>query len=840
MQCLYCGKELALLKRWTGGGQFCSEAHKQSYQEEYNRIGLNRLLQAQPKTGSSKSAQAEEPPAHVAAPVAVEEPAEQTVEETPVQAATVPQVMAGFLVEKPAIRDFMESQPYLEPWQPAMESPFLPQWRCEVLENATLPTAAALPLELRPDFSQNEQPALEANVTPNEFVQTKTKAPAFPPISAAHKLPIAGPVEIILVPIALDCSAAASLSGIRNFQSGTALVDSDLLELAPKETAFPAEEAETPVEVQTVCEPVTEPATTEEAEEIRPVEIFEESQSEEAAELETQRTAVEALARLHEELIEQKEAVDEQPAARVEERATAVVVEEPEEVKDQSARFVAEVPPVAGVPSAPDVPAVIEEGTPKKAGEPVELVVKSFPPPKPNPREGAEALLDAPIFLPRLTGLPLRPKVALATLQGAQASKKVGQRNATPDAKTREGKPADNQAPAPRTAELKSVEVKPAEIKPTQVKAAEVKPTQVKPADVKPDVKVVAKAPVATVKETAKAGTQTEVKVKASTKPAEPSPAVQPVAQAGSTPVLRPGAPSQQIKSQPVAGGKTAPAVSSKASSVFQIPKVSVSPAKPEEKVQTPPAAQQSNAQQSNAQRPFEASARDREAPSFGSMPSNLSLGGGLKPKLAMAAAVVVLAGGAFLIWGGKSHASIPVTSAAVSADRAGPSIMVGEGGWVEGWAGDPIGAHYGRQITIYRPSLKLSDYRIEFQGQIDTKSLGWVFRAADPNNYYAMKLAMVSAGLTPKIALLKYIVVNGHETQVGRVPVEQAVRLDTLYSVRMDVRGPKFITYVQGQQTDIWTDDQLKTGGVGFLNEREERGRIKSVTVSLLNGGKQ
>jgi len=173
------------------------------------------------------------------------------------------------------------------------------------------------------------------------------------------------------------------------------------------------------------------------------------------------------------------------------------------------------------------------------------------------------------------------------------------------------------------------------------------------------------------------------------------------------------------------------------------------------------------------------------------------------------------------------------------AADKAGPSIMVGSGGWVEGWAGDPADAHYGRQITIYRPSLKLSDYRIEFKGDIETKSLGWVFRAADPENYYVMKLAMVTPGLQPKIALLKYVVLHGHETQAGRVPIDLNVQLETLYSVRVDVRGPKFTTYVQGQQVDTWTDDQLKSGGVGFLNEREERGRIKSVSVSLLSSGK-
>src|SRR5277367_3985200 len=55
MRCLYCGKQLALLKRLTGGGEFCSDAHKQSYQEEYNRLALSRLLQAQSKPGEIKT-----------------------------------------------------------------------------------------------------------------------------------------------------------------------------------------------------------------------------------------------------------------------------------------------------------------------------------------------------------------------------------------------------------------------------------------------------------------------------------------------------------------------------------------------------------------------------------------------------------------------------------------------------------------------------------------------------------------------------------------------------------------------------------------------------------------
>jgi len=210
---------------------------------------------------------------------------------------------------------------------------------------------------------------------------------------------------------------------------------------------------------------------------------------------------------------------------------------------------------------------------------------------------------------------------------------------------------------------------------------------------------------------------------------------------------------------------------------------------------------------------------------------------GSLKGKLVIAICLVVTAGGVFLGWNSKSKPT--PRPAPVAEETAGPSIMLGEGGWVQNWGGDPNGSRAGRQITIYRPSLKLSDYRIEFQGEIDTKSIGWVFRALDPYNYYAVKLAIVTPGLSPKLALIKYAVIQGHETEIARTPLEIPARNDTVFNVRMDVRGPKFTTYLQGQQVDVWTDEQIKSGGVGFLNERAERARIKSASISYLGGGK-
>jgi hypothetical protein len=238
---------------------------------------------------------------------------------------------------------------------------------------------------------------------------------------------------------------------------------------------------------------------------------------------------------------------------------------------------------------------------------------------------------------------------------------------------------------------------------------------------------------------------------------------------------------------------------------------------------------------------PSEAAAHSEETmPSFASIQTgkNVSFIGSLKGKLILAILLVLIAGVVFYSMSSKSHQ--PAAPAATSTDEGvGPSIMMGEGGWVQGWGGDPNGSHAGRQITIYRPSLKLSDYRIEFQGEIDSKSIGWVFRAMDPYNYYAMKLAIATPGVSPKMELVKYIVVQGHETEIGRVPLDIAARNDTVFNVREDVRGSKFSTFVQGQQVDVWTDEQIKSGGVGFLNERAERARIKSAAISYLTGGK-
>jgi hypothetical protein len=170
------------------------------------------------------------------------------------------------------------------------------------------------------------------------------------------------------------------------------------------------------------------------------------------------------------------------------------------------------------------------------------------------------------------------------------------------------------------------------------------------------------------------------------------------------------------------------------------------------------------------------------------------------------------------------------------SAGTVSPAMEMGSAGWMSEWASDLKGSARGRQISLYRPSIAMSDYRLEFLGRIDRKSLGWVFRAVDSANYYAGKLESSASGLV----VTHFAVIRGVEGPHIQRPLPISAGAATTLRVKLEASGPRFTAYVQNQIVDDWEDDRLKTGGVGFLNEREERGQIESVQISILKGGRQ
>jgi len=140
--------------------------------------------------------------------------------------------------------------------------------------------------------------------------------------------------------------------------------------------------------------------------------------------------------------------------------------------------------------------------------------------------------------------------------------------------------------------------------------------------------------------------------------------------------------------------------------------------------------------------------------------------------------------------------------------------------------------AEVGR-MRLWKDSMHMSNYQIEFVGQIEKKGLGWAYRAADANNFYATKIQILKPGPLPTADLLRYAVIHGRENSHVRLPLPLVVRTDTLYHVQMGVKDDTFSTIVNGQMVDTWTDSRLRGGGIGFFTDSDEKAMLRWVTVS-------
>jgi hypothetical protein len=643
---------------------------------------------------------------------------------------------------------------------------------------SSLPSAELVPLEICSSVGGIPLAAKDLAAAPAEFSHSNSNlhVPFQAAVMPSRAFPAASPIELDIRVTASGSGHETSLTGAVHFPVRITFQDSSLLNLYPSGIDFPAEDSEVILIAPWAEEVLTTSNGFNHTDE-NALDGMDPSGS--------PREVLGALSRLHQDLAAQQQ---EEILTKPVEPPAADLELVPEPAGQNTIAAAPEEPAGTTIDISPE-PAD-EKPVPPSAHDFFEIPLKTFAPLKPALAVESNALVSLTPEMPRMKALPLRPKVAKAPPGFSP-------------------QPAAVQAKAP-AAEPKSKVPPPA---PAAQRSSQIPAPAAKP-------------PAPPVK------SPTTVQSVKPGQPSKPGQPVKPVQPAKATQTAKPAQQPAKTTKAPASGAETA-------SKQATIPAPSAQPAAGDSKSPAPPLP--APAVPEPTATPSEAAAPSEEGmPSFASIQTNknVSFIGSLKGKLTLAILLVVIAGVAFYAMSGKSHQ--PAASAVTSAEEGvGPSIMMGEGGWVQNWGGDPNGSHAGRQITIYRPSLKLSDYRIEFQGEIDSKSIGWVFRAMDPYNYYAMKLAIVTPGSSPKMDLVKYTVVQGHETEIGRVPVDIAAHNDTVFNVRVDVRGSKFSTFVQGQPVDVWTDEQIKSGGVGFMNERAERARIKSAAISYLTGGK-
>lgn len=739
MRCLYCGNELALFKKLTRGGEFCSEAHRHRYQEEYNRLALSRLLQVEKPTAErprplvTTTGQKLETPPHPVAASSPDFPGGERVPEGDTHAFAS---QTSVLAEPP------DTAPAVAP-------------------------VARDPAELAGPIAQQPHPAAyEVAATPiADLSLLSTADPSFPQAKLGEQggtLTLAGQVATIVTRV-LD-HAARPREGrleLREFTRAIPRVHMRLEATEPYGWESPSQ----PLDAATLpYPPGTPPQAWRTPERTFAIELSFGSW----ARLDFPSTGIELPSQTGEpEIVELP-----RPAPPAKPSVAGVVVVLPEEELDalETGAATPAAPPAwyaTRTPAQPAHPPVAVEAPPDELLSPVDGQPASLPPPDtppghepasarptlplpvllngiaPGKAKAAQVYQSVPvttfrILLPRVSALPLRPLMALG--------------------------------PAPGEASQASQVQSPYAVGTPKIEPAPIEPGREEPVKVKKDA---APAPP----ETKPAPSRGSSTGRDGSSGAQPLPMVASAPPAAES--ARPAAPETGIRPDSELRGSflDAPHLELRASETL-----------------------------------------------WSRLPKMLRL----SAVAALLAAVIL---GGYIGWNNLRGAGSPAATS-VTYVRGGP-MLADESGWSADWTSEAAGSDQARIFSVYRPSLTLANYRLEFKGQIENRSLGWVVRASSPQNYYAMALEITRPGLSPVVELARYAVIQGEETPRVRRPLPFPVHLDTVYKIRVDVKGSTLTTYVQDQKIDEWTDDRLKTGGVGLDNGEGERARIRQVILT-------
>ncbi|HXA50553.1 MAG TPA: hypothetical protein VNV86_09635, partial [Candidatus Acidoferrum sp.] len=142
-------------------------------------------------------------------------------------------------------------------------------------------------------------------------------------------------------------------------------------------------------------------------------------------------------------------------------------------------------------------------------------------------------------------------------------------------------------------------------------------------------------------------------------------------------------------------------------------------------------------------------------------------------------------------------------------------------------WRRSPDGYVQTGALALFAPTSKYTDYKLEFFGQIENKSVGWVIRAKDEKNYHAMKFTTIENGLRPIIAMVHYTVIDGVAGRATKTPLNVMVHHNRPFQVAVTVHGKHLTTELDGEEVDTFREDSLTAGGVGFFSDAGEHARL-------------
>ena len=150
------------------------------------------------------------------------------------------------------------------------------------------------------------------------------------------------------------------------------------------------------------------------------------------------------------------------------------------------------------------------------------------------------------------------------------------------------------------------------------------------------------------------------------------------------------------------------------------------------------------------------------------------------------------------------------------------------EGG-TKDWLVDVAGVRTGT-LALFKPTMDLVDYDLEFLARIDTKSLTWVVRATDLQEYMRCTLTALPGG---ELEFSRTVVRSGAGEETVIAPLRIPGKPRAAMTVRTRVTGDTFSVTVDGKDMDTWQEDRLYCGGIGFMGAHDDRARLYWVRIS-------
>ena len=136
-------------------------------------------------------------------------------------------------------------------------------------------------------------------------------------------------------------------------------------------------------------------------------------------------------------------------------------------------------------------------------------------------------------------------------------------------------------------------------------------------------------------------------------------------------------------------------------------------------------------------------------------------------------------------------------------------------------WSFDKNGFVNPGALSLFAPTMHLTNYDLDALVQIEAKGVGLVFRAAGARTYQAVRVLTEGSGPMPGLVVEHYHMLAGQASRPVRVQYSSRFQADSLYRIHLQVRGDAFSLYLQDQLVDFSSDSRLRGAASDYFAAR-------------------